>query len=162
MGIEIERRFLLKEGVPLPDSDSIHHFRQGYLLNSKGLSIRVRVVDQDQAFITIKHASSDQPAVRDEYEYSIPVEDALELLALSPYHIIRKQRHNIHLDGMLWEVDFFEEENEGLILAEVELPSLDTPVNLPEWIGREISNDPKYLNNNLAQHPYTTWNTNHE
>lgn len=162
MGIEIERRFLLKEGVPLPDSDSILHLRQGYLLNSPGLSIRVRMVDEEQAFITIKHTTSEQLTVRNEYEYEIPVSDAPELLALSPLHIIRKQRHIIHLDGVKWEVDFFEEENEGLMLAEVELPSLDTPLNIPEWIGKEISDDPKYMNNNLAQHPYTLWNTDHE
>lgn len=162
MGVEIERRFLLKEGIPLPDSDSIRHMRQGYLLNSVGLSIRVRVVDEEQAFMTIKHASPEQLEVRDEYEYEIPVEDALELLALSSYHIIRKQRHIINFGGLTWEVDFFEEENEGLMLAEVELPTLNTPVSLPQWIGKEISDDPKYMNNNLAQKPYTTWNTENE
>ncbi|MCI6278375.1 MAG: CYTH domain-containing protein [Porphyromonas sp.] len=158
MGVEIERRFLLKEGATLPDSDRVLHMRQAYLVNSEGLSVRIRVTDDTKAFLTIKRITpGGNIAVRDEFEYEIPVDDALRMMSFSTLGSVKKQRHVFKIGEVTWEVDFFEDENEGLIMAEVELPSFDTPVDLPEWIGREVSDDPAYLSSNLAIHPYTSW-----
>ena len=158
MGVEIERRFLLKEGATLPDSDRVLHMRQAYLVNSEGLSVRIRVINDTKAFLTIKHITpGGNIAVRDEFEYEIPVDDALRMMSFSALGSVKKQRHVFNIGDVTWEVDFFEDENEGLIMAEVELPSFDTPVDLPEWIGREVSDDPAYLSSNLAIHPYTSW-----
>ena len=159
MGVEIERRFLLKEGATLPDSDSVLHIRQSYLFNEQGLAARIRIVGDHKAYLTIKRITpGGNIAVRDEFEYEIPVEDAVSMMAFSPLGTVKKQRHILRLGTVTWEVDFFEDENEGLIMAEVELPSYDTPVDLPEWIGREVSDDPRYLSSNLAINPYTSWN----
>ena len=79
------------------------------------------------------------------------------MMSFSTLGSVKKQRHVFKIGEVTWEVDFFEDENEGLIMAEVELPSFDTPVDLPEWIGREVSDDPAYLSSNLAIHPYTSW-----
>lgn len=158
MGVEIERRFLLREGATLPDSDRVLHMRQAYLVNSEGLSVRIRVINDTKAFLTIKRITpGGNIAVRDEFEYEIPVDDALQMMRFSALGSVKKQRHVFKIGEVTWEVDFFEDENEGLIMAEVELPSFDTPVDLPEWIGREVSDDPAYLSSNLAIHPYTSW-----
>lgn len=158
MGVEIERRFLLREGATLPDSDRVLHMRQAYLVNSEGLSVRIRVINDTKAFLTIKRITpGGNIAVRDEFEYEIPVDDALQMMRFSALGAVKKQRHVFKIGEVTWEVDFFEDENEGLIMAEVELPSFDTPVDLPEWIGREVSDDPAYLSSNLAIHPYTSW-----
>lgn len=157
MGLEIERRFLLKEGVPLPESEKVLHLRQGYLVSKDGLSVRIRTIGAEKAFLTIKQTSKEDIAIRNEYEYEIPFLDALELMNLSTTTHIHKQRHLINYGGVTWEVDFFEEENEGLILAEVELPSIDTPLELPEWIGKEVSEDSRYLSSSLANTPFLYW-----
>lgn len=157
MGVEIERKFLLKPEAQLPDSDVVLNIHQAYISNSDGVAVRARVTNMEEAYLTIKQASPDNIAVRSEFEYPIPVEDALEIMALSHYHTVVKQRHIIEVGEQKWEVDFFLEENEGLIIAEIELPSLESPLVLPEWVGEEVSQDPRYLNNYLASHPYSTW-----
>ena len=163
MGVEIERRFLLREGATLPDSDRVLHMRQAYLVNSEGLSVRVRVINDTEAFLTIKRITpGGNIAVRDEFEYAIPVEDAVQMMDFSTLGSVKKQRHVLRAGDVTWEIDFFEEANEGLIMAEVELPSYDTPVDLPEWVGREVSDDPAYLSSNLAVRPYTTWTQNED
>ncbi|OFO56040.1 hypothetical protein HMPREF3027_02230 [Porphyromonas sp. HMSC077F02] len=161
MGVEIERKFLLKPGASLPESDEVLNIQQSYVAKGEGregTSVRVRLVNMEEAFLTIKQASRENLAVRSEFEYPIPVEDALEIMALSPFTKVVKQRHIIMIGENKWEVDFFLEDNEGLIVAELELPSVDTEVELPEWIGEEVTNDKRYLNNYLAVHPYSTWN----
>ncbi|WP_051522783.1 CYTH domain-containing protein [Porphyromonas cangingivalis] len=85
------------------------------------------------------------------------MQDALELLSISGENVISKKRHHIRHDGMLWEVDVFEGDNEGLVLAEVELPDETADVSIPEWIGEEVTGSPEYYNSYLALHPYTTW-----
>lgn len=157
MAVEIERKFLLKPGVALPDSDQVLRIRQLYLNQDPDLSVRVRLIDESQAYLTIKKVTGKQLSVRAEFEYEIPVEDALEMQQTIVGVPIVKSRHIIFEDGKQWEVDFFEEENEGLILVEVELESLDAPLTLPAWVGKEVSNDPRYLNNQLAVHPYKLW-----
>lgn len=160
MGVEIERKFLLKPGASLPESDEVLNIQQSYVAKGdgeEGTLVRVRLVNMEEAFLTIKQASKENLAVRSEFEYSIPVEDALEIMELSPFTKVVKQRHIIVIGEAKWEVDFFLEGNEGLIVAELELPSVDTEVELPEWIGEEVTNDKRYLNNYLAVHPYSTW-----
>ena len=158
MAIEIERRFLLREGTLLPDSDKVLHLRQSYLVNSEGMSVRIRVIDESRAFLTIKRITpGGNIAIRDEFEYEIPVDDALQMMSFSPLGSVKKQRHVLRHGDYTWEVDFFEDENEGLIMAEVELPGYDAPVDLPEWVGREVSDNPAYLSSNLAIHPFTAW-----
>lgn len=157
MGIEIERKFLLKEGIDLPDSDRVLHIMQGYLASNNKMSVRIRIIDDSEAWLTIKQNKDGNFTTRSEFEYSIPVEDAVEMLQTSPYLTVVKQRHIFNIGDLKWEVDFFEEDNEGLITVEVELPSLKTPIPLPTWIGKEVSDDIRYLNSHLALHPYSEW-----
>lgn len=162
MSIEVERKFLLRKGVDLPDSDRVLHMTQGYLASDKEMSVRIRIIDDSEAYLTIKQNKHDTFSMRTEFEYPIPVEDAMEMLKASPFLPIVKQRHVVNMGDVKWELDFFEELNEGLITAEVELPSLNTPVVLPEWIGCEVSNDIRYLNSQLAIHPYQEWKNEQE
>ena len=156
MGLEIERKFLLKDDGWRPGPPGIS-LRQGFLLNSDECTIRVRAMGT-QAFITIKGRT--QGPVRLEYEYPIPVEDADELLVhfcQSP--LIEKNRYIREYHGQKWEVDEFSGVNQGLIVAELELHSPDQEIRFPPWIGLEVTDDPRYLNANLAKRPFTTWGT---
>lgn len=156
MGVEIERKFLLRDEAILSQAERVLTIRQGYIKKSSSLGVRIRVSD-DKGFITIKGSKAEGSIVRAEYEYEIPVQDALELLSISGENVISKKRHHIRHDGMLWEVDVFEGYNEGLVLAEVELPDETADVSIPEWIGEEVTGSPEYYNSYLALHPYTTW-----
>ncbi len=154
MGIEIERKFLLS-GNEWKDLAQGTRYRQGYLSASKESSVRVRTID-DKGYLTIKGKSVG--AVRMEYEYEIPLEDAevlLEELCAKP--IIHKKRYKIKFDGFIWEVDEFFGENEGLVVAEIELASEDQPFTKPDWVGKEVTTDVRYFNSNLSKHPYSTW-----
>lgn len=153
--LEIERKFLLRseawrEAVREPG----RRLTQGYLCSDALKSVRVRVVGED-ATITVK--GSRQGITRLELQYSIPVPDALRMLELCAPPLIDKTRHIAWHDGMKWEVDVFHGENEGLVMAEVELESEDQPVNLPEWAGEEVSLDARYYNSCLARQPFSTW-----
>lgn len=157
MALEIERKFLLREDIPLPSSDHVDHIRQSYLVSDGPLVVRVRVIDDERAILGIKVAHEESISIRSEYEYEIPLEEALEMMSAAATVPIVKQRHIIEIGPRKWEVDFFEEDNEGLIVAEVELPSPETPLPLPEWIGREVTGDKRYTNGSLAHHPYSEW-----
>ena len=154
MALEIERKFLLRPGMTLPSSDHVENIRQCYLVSDDALVVRVRIIDEERAILGIKIAHEETLSVRTEYEYEIPIEEALEMMSVASTTPIVKQRHVIEMGERKWEVDFFEEENEGLIVAEVELPSLETSLPLPEWIGREVTDDKRYTNGSLARHPY--------
>lgn len=156
MGVEIERKFLLKDKSVLSSADRVEVIKQGYLKKSTPLGVRIRTLG-DKGFITIKGPKDSSSLSRLEYEYEIPIQDALELIALSGEQIVEKQRHYIQHEGKVWEVDVFEGANEGLLLAEVELPDEDTRVAIPDWIGEEVTDDEHYYNSYLAQHSYTTW-----
>ena len=154
MPTEIERKFLVK-------SDQWRSFatgtvyRQGYLSTKKGCSVRVRLVE-DRGYLTIK--GSTKGFSRAEYEYLIPAEDAQEMLDnLCDRPLIEKTRYKIEFAGLIWEVDEFAGENQGLIVAEVELIDENQTLELPEWIDQEVSDDPRYFNVNLSQHPYSEW-----
>lgn len=154
MPFEIERKFLvvgeqwrtLGEGVP---------YRQGYLTTQPDRTVRIRLAG-NQGYITIKGAT--EGICRREYEYAIPQAEAEELLdQLCDRPLIEKVRYRIQWGDRLWEVDEFFGENEGLIMAEVELSDPEQSVEIPDWIGKEVSDDPRYFNAYLMRHPYKTW-----
>lgn len=153
MGIEIERKFLV-EGDEWRVPSTSSRFQQGYLSTVPERTVRVRVVD-DAAWLTIKGLTVG--ASRNEFEYEIPADDGRQLLALCEQPIIEKERHVLTVDGHTWEVDEFRGVNSGLVIAEVELESEDEAVELPGWVGEEVTGDPRYYNANLIAHPYTTW-----
>ena len=154
MAKEIERKFLVA-GDEWKKLAQGTHFRQGYLSTVKERTVRVRTID-DKGYLTIKGITVG--ATRLEYEYDIPASDANEMLAdLCEKPIIEKHRYKIAFDGLTWEVDEFHGENEGLVVAEVELTSEDQQFEKPSWIGEEVTSDPRYYNSNLIAHPYTTW-----
>lgn len=145
MAIEIERKFLVSgEGWRQKKPRLLV---QGYLNRDKHRTVRVRI-DEDRAFLTVKGISSG--ASRAEYEYAIPLGDAEELLAICEGSIIEKRRHVVEVSGACWEVDEFFGKKEGLILAEIELSSEQQVFTRPEWLGEEVTDDPRYFNSNLA------------
>jgi CYTH domain-containing protein len=152
MGIEIERKFLvIRDAWRTPTGVAIG---QGYLNRDKQRTVRVRLAGS-QAFLTIKGPS--HGATRQEFEYPIPVEDALQLLELCDGTVIRKTRHLVIHDGNHWEVDEFHAENQGLVVAEIELTTEDQTFAKPDWLGREVTDDTRYFNSNLISHPFCQW-----
>ena len=154
MGTEIERKFLLTgdEWRSLAKGTA---YRQGYLNSQKERTVRVRTID-DKGFLTIKGISVG--ATRMEFEYEIPVEDARVLLdELCEKPLIEKNRYKIDYAGFTWEVDEFFGENQGLVVAEIELASEDQQFEKPDWVGEEVSGDPRYFNSNLIKEPYSRW-----
>lgn len=152
MGTEIERKFLVT-GETWRSAPGTH-YTQGYLSRDPNRTVRVRIAG-DHAWLTIKGRTTG--ATRAEFEYEIPMSDAHDLLRLCDHPIIDKIRHTITHDGHLWEVDEFLGENEGLIIAEIELDSENEPFTHPPWLGQEVTADPRYYNANLSQHPFTKW-----
>jgi adenylate cyclase len=152
MALEIERKFLVA-GDAWRNVEGVV-FRQGFLNTHKERTVRVRVGD-NRAKLTVKGIN--RGAVRTEYEYDIPVADARELLLLCEQPIIEKIRRRIPHEGLVWEVDEFLGENEGLIVAEVELDREDQPFAKPAWAGAEVTHDPRYYNANLIRHPFSKW-----
>ena len=131
------------------------HYRQGYLSTEPGRSVRVRMA-AGKGFLTIKGKTVN--ATRAEYEYVIPSQDAAAMLdELCARPLIEKTRYLIEYQGLVWEVDEFEGENAGLVVAEVELASEDQVVALPAWVGKEVTGDPRYYNENLIAHPFSRW-----
>jgi CYTH domain-containing protein len=154
MAKEIERKFLVHPRK-WSDVGAGRVIRQGYLCASKQSSVRVRTYG-DKAYVTIKGATSD--ITRDEYEYEIPLNDANEILVnLCEHPPIEKIRYRIMYKGHTWEVDEFAGANQGLTVAEVELKDAKEEVELPDWIDREVSGDPRYFNSNLSIKPFSTW-----
>ncbi|NLG89604.1 MAG: CYTH domain-containing protein [Clostridiaceae bacterium] len=154
MAKEIERRFLVKNTSFREKSTGIL-YRQGYLSTDPKAVVRVRTAG-NKAFISIKGARSG--ISRSEFEYEIPFEDADEIMRdLCKKPIIKKYRYMINYKGYTWEIDEFLDENEGLIIAEVELEYEEEPFPKPDFIGEEVTHDSRYLNSNLVNHPYKTW-----
>jgi adenylate cyclase len=154
MPTEIERKFLVRSDAWRAQVESSERYVQGYLANTRMSSIRIRISD-DRAWLNIKRAV---PGVqRDEFDYAIPVQDAHELLALCEGRPIEKIRHRVRCNDALWEVDVFEGDNAGLVVAEIELASPESRFERPAWLGEEISHELRYYNNMLAQHPFRKW-----
>jgi adenylate cyclase len=155
MAREIERKFLVANDDWRAQVSATARYRQGYLSSAGKCSIRVRV-DGDRGFLNLKSATLD--IVRTEYEYEIPLADAEDLLArFCEGLLIEKRRHFVEHDGHTWEIDVFEGENAGLVIAEIELDDVDSVFGLPSWAGREVSDDPRYYNVWLARTPYSRW-----
>jgi adenylate cyclase len=155
MGIEIERKFLLKDDCWREQVITSTRISQGYLTQNEGKSsVRVRL-SGDKANLNIK--SRELAISRQEYEYSVPVEDAQKMLDTLCTGIIDKVRHHVEFQGHTWEIDEFLGDNSGLIVAEIELESEDSKFPPPDWLGKEVSHDPRYYNVNLISHPYCRW-----
>lgn len=154
MGIEIERKFLVNEKWKKIQKPAGEFYRQGYLLTDPNKTIRVRQ-SAEKGFLTIKGIS--KGATRAEYEYEIPVKEAEELLNHFAVSELSKIRFKILFENKLWEVDEFLGENEGLIVAEIELQSEDENFTIPDWIGREVTGKEQYYNSNLTLFPFKDW-----
>lgn len=154
MGKEIERKFLVK-GDSWRGQAHGKRYRQGYLSTVKERTVRIRTVGEE-GFITIKGITIG--ASRPEYEYEIPLKDANEMLdELCEKPIIEKTRYRIPQGNLAWEIDEFEGDNRGLIVAEIELKDENQTVDFPDWVGKEVTDDPRYFNANLVKKPYATW-----
>ncbi len=155
MAVEIERKFLLRDDSWQDSADNGVLIRQGYLAGSEKSSIRVRIAG-DKANINIKSATLD--ITRQEYEYPIPLVEANEMLdALSEGPLIEKTRYHVFHAKHCWEIDVFSGDNQGLVVAEVELESVNESFELPDWLGEEVSDDARYYNVCLVKHPYKDW-----
>ena len=154
MSKEIERKFLVKKFLFTP-KDEGEYIAQGYLSSTPERTVRVRIKN-NKGYLTVK--GKNEGISRSEYEYEIPEADAKELLALCEPSIIVKRRYIVDDAGSRWEVDVFEGDNEGLIVAEIELQSEDEKFNKPEWLGEEVSYDTRYYNSKLSKCPYKYWN----
>jgi adenylate cyclase len=150
MATEIERKFLVTGDAWRPLASRSIAIRQAYLSQIDKTSIRIRIVDDVKAFLTIK--SPELGPARSEFEYSIPVDDARALMALRTGIAIEKRRHIVQLGGMRWEIDVFEGAHAGLIIAEIELPDAEAAFGRPPWLGEEVTGDPRYYNAHLATH----------
>lgn len=149
MATEIERKFLVVSDVWRGATAHSTTIRQAYLARSDATTVRVRIVDEREAFITVKGPPTGP--IRAEYEYAIPVEDARELMNLRTGSIIEKRRHLIRHHDADWEVDVFEGAHKGLVVAEVELPGADARFERPAWLGTEVTDNPHYSNVHLAR-----------
>ena len=155
MATEIERKYLVKNELWREAVVSQSRMKQGYLSNHGNASIRVRVAN-DKAFLNIKSATIG--IRRHEFEYEIPLADADDMLAtVAEQPFIDKTRYKVKHGGHIWDLDVFEGENLGLVVAEVELATEDESFELPPWSGDEVSGDPRYYNVNLVKEPYCRW-----
>ena len=154
MGIEIERKFLVINDLWKAGADNGTDFKQGYLTKAGSCSVRVRK-EGEQANLNIK--SAEMGIQRQEFEYPIPADEADELLDLFCPQTVSKRRYEVDFAGKTWEVDVFEQDNQGLIIAEIELSSADETFEHPPWIGNEVSDEARYYNNELARNPYSKW-----
>ena len=154
MGVEIERKFLVTGEEWRNHASRSVVYRQAYLGRDGGVSVRVRVAG-DHANLNLKSATLG--IARVEFEYEIPLEDAATLLRLATGNAIEKTRYFVDHAGHTWEVDVFEGANAGLVLAEIELDDIEEQFAIPPWIGAEVSDDSRYYNVYLAEHPYCDW-----
>ncbi|WP_225763280.1 CYTH domain-containing protein [Stenotrophomonas sp. Marseille-Q4652] len=161
MGIEIERKFLVTGDGWRTAAHEVVPMAQGYLNDAASLdggtqkaSVRVRI-EGDQAFLNIK--SRELGHTRQEFDYPVPVADAMQLLKLCVAGLVEKRRHLVRHEGHLWEVDEFLGDNLGLVVAEIELQSADEAFARPDWLGAEVTDQARYYNLLLASRPYARW-----
>lgn len=154
MAVEIERKYLLRNNTWRNNAVGTQ-FRQGYLSTEPQRTVRVRL-EGEIGKLTIKGQT--EGISRSEYEYEIPQHEALELLdSLCLKPLIEKTRYRLEYAGQLWEVDEFHGDNEGLLVAEIELTAEDQKVTLPDWVGTEVSDQRRYYNASLVKHPFKDW-----
>jgi adenylate cyclase len=155
MAFEIERKFLVRgEGWRELIGRTVR-MRQAYLAAEGRASVRVRIKDDRDAAVTFESRTAERRRL--ELEYAVPVLEAEALIALRRGAIIEKHRHLISHAGETWEVDVFEVENAGLIIAEIELREEDQQIDLPSWVGPEVTGQASYYNSALAMHPFGSW-----
>ncbi|TWR29008.1 CYTH domain-containing protein [Mucilaginibacter pallidiroseus] len=156
MGIEIERKFLVDHikwaAFNKPEGNV---YRQGYILSDVSRTVRIRVTNKS-AFITLKGGTTG--ISRSEFEYEIPIAEGIEILKGFAVSSIEKVRYNIPYKGHTWEVDVFEGDNAGLIVAEIELQSEEAIFEKPDWVTKEVSEDGRYTNASLSVNPFKNWN----
>lgn len=154
MATEIERKFLVKNNTWKDLAKKKTKIQQAYLNLDKERTVRIRIIG-DEAFITVK--GQNYGVVRKEFEYPIPIEDAEAMMLLCHKPFIEKIRYEIPLNNHIWEVDEFFGDNEGLIVAEIELNDENEAFEIPGFIGKEVSEDIKYFNASLIQLPFSKW-----
>ncbi|NTW25470.1 MAG: CYTH domain-containing protein [Lentimicrobium sp.] len=155
MALEIEHKFLVNSTAYRSLAKPVL-YRQGYLAVLPDKIVRVRTVGET-GFITVKFRVSQ--LTRKEFEYEIPVSDTMEMLdgmCIGP--IVEKYRYTIDYKNFIWEVDEFLGDNTGLIVAEIEVDTEGQQFEKPDWVGEEVTHNPRYLNSNLSKHPFNTWN----
>ena len=154
--IEIERKFLVKNDNFKHEAIRALKMTQGYLSKDPKRTVRIRI-SGEQAFITVKGEASKSGASRFEWEKSILVEEAQNLIAMCLDGVINKIRHYVQYGNHLFEVDEFLDDNHGLIVAEVELANENEVFKYPEWLGKEVTGKKKYYNSQLSQNPFRCW-----
>lgn len=155
MAFEIERKFLVRNNDWRASVSSHGRIRQAYLEASGKASVRIRIRDNSAATLTVKSRPS--ALRRLEFEYPIPVLEAEALIALRQGSVIEKTRYIVPCGELAWEVDVFAGENDGLVIAEIEVPDESHPIERPSWIGAEMTGQAQYYNSSLAQRPYSSW-----
>ena len=154
MAQEIERKFLIRD-PGIVDSLAGERLTQGYLSHDKNATVRVRIAG-NSGWLTIKGKTVG--ATRIEFEYPVPQEDARQMLdELCNSGVIDKTRYRLPQGELCWEIDVFHGDNDGLIVAEIELPSEDTPFDKPDWLGQEVTGDARYYNSALSSTPFNQW-----
>lgn len=154
--IEIERKFLVTNQYFITDAVGKHQIAQGYLNSNPDRTVRIRIMGES-GFITIKGKGNDSGMTRFEWETEIPLLEARPLLALCEPGRIEKTRYNVPVGKHVFEVDIFHGENEGLVIAEVELSFESEEFTKPSWLGKEVTADERYYNAYLSKKPFTTW-----
>ena len=155
MPIEIERKFLVS-GDFMSGATEATEIVQGYLSRSSERTVRIRI-REDRGFITIKGKAGETQTARFEWEKEITLEDARELMSLCEPFTVTKTRHLVPFGDHVFEVDVFHGENEGLVLAEVELSTIEEEFEKPAWLGKEVTSDPRYYNSFLSVKPFNRW-----
>lgn len=156
MGLEIERKFLVKNDSFKSESYKRCYIKQGFLNSNKERTVRVRIID-DNAFLTIKGKSNKKGTIRFEWEKQIELEEAKDLMLLTEKTVIEKYRYFVKSNRHIFEVDEFLGDNSGLIIAEIELNSENEYFEKPHWILEEVTGDVKYYNSSLSRHPFNLW-----
>lgn len=154
--IEIERKFLVTSEAFKSKANSKHLIAQGYLSSHPERTVRVRILGES-GFLTIKGKGNETGMTRFEWETEISLLEARPLLGLCEKGVIHKTRYEVKVGKHTFEVDVFEGDNEGLVIAEIELQSEDESFEKPEWLGDEVTNDERYYNAYLSQHPFKDW-----
>lgn len=154
--LEIERKFLVVDDAYKRQAYASSYIKQGYICSERGRTVRVRLRG-DCGYLTIKGPSTDNGLSRYEFEKEITLEEARELFKLCEPGIVEKTRYLVRSGNHTFEVDEFHGDNEGLVMAEVELAAPDDPIVKPDFIGQEVTGDRRYYNSQLRQHPFTTW-----
>ncbi|WP_405611139.1 CYTH domain-containing protein [Polaribacter sp. Asnod1-A03] len=156
MNLEIERKFLVKNDDYKNESHTKKYIKQGYLNSDKSRTVRIRIADE-KAFITIKGISNNSGTTRFEWEKEIEKKEAESLFLLCEPGVIEKTRFLVNVDHHTFEVDEFYADNNGLVVAEIELSSENENYKQPTWLGKEVTSQKKYYNSSLSKHPFKDW-----